>query len=128
RAMANIEATDATGKIEVAIAVDVFDSGAIRAGCKDRRGICRAARDGGLASGHERARLWPGNFRAKLDCFHWSLFAFTNGSPHQANWLIRHKKVTKSPRRPDQYPPTTIRRAFGWPVHVSTSRWAFRRD
>ena len=55
RAMADIEAADPAGKIEIAIAVDVLDGGAFGASGKNRRGVRRAAGNGGFAAGHQCA-------------------------------------------------------------------------
>jgi hypothetical protein len=55
RAVANVEAADAAGEIEIAIAVDVFDGGAVGARGEDGRGVRRTARNGGFAAGHQGA-------------------------------------------------------------------------
>jgi len=44
RAMADVEAADAAGKIEIAVAVDVLDGSAIGARGEHRRGVRSAAR------------------------------------------------------------------------------------
>src|SRR5215472_8923229 len=51
RAMANVKAADTSGKIEIAIAVDIFDCGTIRTSGENGRRIGGAARDGGFAAG-----------------------------------------------------------------------------
>src|SRR5690349_761604 len=68
--MAGVEAADAAGKIEIAIAVHVFDDGSCGTGSEDGRGVRRAARDGGFAAGHQRAGSWARDFGAKLNGFH----------------------------------------------------------
>src|SRR5579883_1996348 len=70
--MTHIEAADSAGEIEVAVAVNVFERGAIGGGDEDRHGVVGAARDSGFAAGHERARTRAGNFRADMDGFHGS--------------------------------------------------------
>ena len=74
RTVAGVEAPDAAGKIEIAIAVHVFEDRAFSARSEDGRGIGGAARDGGFAAGHESAGFRAGDFGAKLNGFH--------GEPH----------------------------------------------
>src|SRR5262249_41875464 len=52
RTMAAVEAADATGEVEITIAIHVFDDGACRACSEHRRGVIRTARDGGFAALH----------------------------------------------------------------------------
>src|SRR5260370_17706841 len=73
--MADVEAANAAGEIEKAIAVDVFDGGPVRAGGENRRGVRRAAGNGGFAAGHPCAGLGAGGFWANLNCFHSFLFS-----------------------------------------------------
>ena len=75
RAVANVEAADAAGKIDVPVAVDVFDGGAIGACRENGRGVGGPARDGSFAARHQRARTRPGNFRSNLNRSHF-LFLF----------------------------------------------------
>src|SRR5213082_1663327 len=70
RAVADIEAADAAGKIEIAIAIDVFDDSGFGARGENGIGVGRAARDRGFAAGHQSAGLGAGDFGAKLDGFH----------------------------------------------------------
>jgi hypothetical protein len=51
-AMANVEAADAAGKIEKAIAIDVLEKGAFGARGENGRGVIDAARDGRGAAAH----------------------------------------------------------------------------
>ena len=67
RAMADIEAADASGEIDIAIAVDVFDHRAVRARCENGRGVGGSARDGRFAARHKRTRPRPRNFRSNLN-------------------------------------------------------------
>src|SRR5215467_8253753 len=55
RAMPGVETPDATGKIEVAIAINVFEDGAFGARGENGRGVGGAARNGGFAAGHKGA-------------------------------------------------------------------------
>src|SRR4029077_19235665 len=57
RAVANIEAADAAGEIEIAIAVDVFDGGAVGGRGENWRSARRSARNRGFAAGHQGAGL-----------------------------------------------------------------------
>ncbi len=75
RAMADIEAADSSRKIDITVAIDVFDGSAIRTRCENGRGVGGPAGDGGLAAGHESARPRPGNFRSNLNRSHF-LFPF----------------------------------------------------
>jgi hypothetical protein len=68
--MADVEAADASGKIDEAVAVDVIDDRAFRSRGKERRGVIRAAGNGGFAAGHKDAGLGAGDFGAKLDGRH----------------------------------------------------------
>src|SRR5258708_27365697 len=70
RAMADVEATDAAGEIEIAVAVNVLDGGALGARGENGRGIRRAAWNSSFAARHQSAGLGSGDFGAKLDCFH----------------------------------------------------------
>src|SRR5205807_5005054 len=70
RTMASVEAADAAGKIEIAIAVEVFDDRAFSARSENGRGVGGAAGNGGFAAGHERAGFGAGDFGADLDGFH----------------------------------------------------------
>ncbi len=74
-AMADIEAADSSGEIDVAIAVDVFDGCAVGASGENGRGVGGTARDGSFATRHERARTRTWNFRSNLNCSHF-LFLF----------------------------------------------------
>src|SRR5260370_39699561 len=95
RAVADVEAANAAGEIEIAIAVDVLDGGAIRAGGENWRGVRRAAWNGGFAAGHQRAGLGARDFRGNLKCVHgfrFFIFRQKTGSPPPAGsgW---HKDV-----------------------------------
>ena len=72
RTVADIQAADAAGKIEIAVAVYVFDGDTVGACSKNRRGIGGTARNGSLAARHQRSRLRPGNFCFNLNCRHFS--------------------------------------------------------
>src|SRR6266567_6172067 len=72
-AVADVEAADAAGEIEIAIAVDILDGGAFGARGENRRGIRRTARNRGFAARHQWAGLGARYFRAKLNCFHFSV-------------------------------------------------------
>jgi hypothetical protein len=70
RTVTDIQATDAAGKVDVAIAIHVFNDGSFSARGEYGRGAVRAAGDGGFAAGHQGPRLWSRNFRAELNGFH----------------------------------------------------------
>src|SRR5258705_3487452 len=70
RAVADVEAANSAGEIEVAIAVDVIDSGAFGARGEDGSSVRGAAGNGGFAAGHQSARGLTGNFSANLDRLH----------------------------------------------------------
>ena len=70
RAVADVEAADAAGKIEISIAVDVLDGGAFGASGENRRGVRRAAGNGGFAARHQCAGFGSRYFRANLNCRH----------------------------------------------------------
>src|SRR5205807_6439552 len=69
RTVAGVEAADAAGKVDVAIAIHVFDDGSFSARGENGRGVGRAARDGGFGAGQGGAGVGAGNFRAGLDGF-----------------------------------------------------------
>ena len=50
RAMADVQAADAAGEIDVAIAVHIFERGAFGLGDVDRDGVAKPARDGVVAA------------------------------------------------------------------------------
>ena len=64
RAMADVEAADAAGEIDVAVTVYVFNQCAFGPCGENRRGIGGSTRDGSFATRHQRVRLRTGNFRA----------------------------------------------------------------
>src|SRR5271169_449220 len=97
--MADIEASDSAGEIDVPVAVDVFDSCAIGTRGENGCGISGTARDGGFATRHERARTRTWDFRSNLNRSHF-LFLFSLAASHTM---------------------------AGVP-NANTSRWAFRRD
>src|SRR5436309_14671350 len=70
RAMANIEAADAAGKIEIPIAVDVLDGGAFGASGENRRGVRRAAVNGRFSARDQCAGFGSRYLRANLNCRH----------------------------------------------------------
>ena len=72
RAVTYIENADATCKIEVAIAVNVFQHCAFGARCENWRGVENAARYGGLTTAHQLLRFWAWDWSAKLNCGHFS--------------------------------------------------------
>src|SRR6266581_1323602 len=71
--VADVEAADAAGEIEIAIAVNILDGGAFGARGENRRGIRRTARNRGFAARYQCAGLGARYFRAKLNCFHFSV-------------------------------------------------------
>src|SRR5260370_37168936 len=75
RTVADIEATDASGEIEIAITIDILDGGAVSSCGEDRRGIRSTAWNASLAAGHQRAALAGGYLGADLNrrhfCFPW---------------------------------------------------------
>src|SRR5437016_2972361 len=81
--MAGVEAADASGEIEIAIAVHVFEDRAFSARRENGRSVGRAARDGGFAADHEGARLGAGNFGADLNRFHGSVLRLVSSGPPQ---------------------------------------------
>src|SRR6266481_4767635 len=78
RAVADVEAADATGEIEIAIAVDVLDGGAFGARGENWRGVRRAAWNGGFAAGHQGAGLGAGYFGANLNGIHGFRFSISS--------------------------------------------------
>jgi hypothetical protein len=54
RAMSGIEAADAAGKINQAVAVNIFYDRSFRLGNKDRRGVISRLHDGSIAPLHKR--------------------------------------------------------------------------
>src|SRR5258707_510978 len=70
RAVADVEAADAAGEIEIAIAVDILDGGAFGGSGENGRGVRRAAGNGGFAAGHQGAGVGAGYFGANLNGFH----------------------------------------------------------
>jgi hypothetical protein len=71
-AMTDVEASDATGKIEIAVAVDIFQPSIFRLGNVNRRTVRKAARDGSGAALGKGLRLWAGNWCAELNSRHCS--------------------------------------------------------
>ena len=78
-AMASVEAADAAGEIQVAVAVDVFDPGAFGFFGENRRDELRAARDCGFAAREQCFGLGTGDFGAELNGFHVSISFFEFG-------------------------------------------------
>ncbi len=74
-AMSGVEAADATGEIDQAVAVDVFHDRAFGFGDKNRRGVISRLHDGGVAPLHQRLRTRPGNGSAKLNGGHKSVLS-----------------------------------------------------
>src|SRR5947209_8139912 len=72
RTVADIEAADTAGEIEVTIAIDVFERRAFGGCHEDGSTVVRTARNGGFASRHQRPRTGPGNFGANLNRSHFS--------------------------------------------------------
>src|SRR5260370_34909858 len=89
--MADVEAADAAGEIEIAIAVDVLDGGAVRAGGEAGRGVRRAGRNGGFAARHQGAGLGSGDFGANLNRVH--DFCFSSSSEKQIPRFARNDKA-----------------------------------
>ena len=69
-AMADVEAADAAGEIEVAVAVNVFEPGVFGLGNVDGRAVRKAAGHGFGAALGERLGLRAGNWCAKLNGRH----------------------------------------------------------
>ena len=69
-AMPDVEAADASGEVEVAVAVDVFEPGVFRLGDIDGRAVRKAAGHGFRAALGERLGLRAGNGSAKLNGRH----------------------------------------------------------
>ena len=90
--VADVHHPDATGKIEVHVAVDVGDADAVGGGGKHRRRMRDAARHRRLPSDHQRARSGTGNRRPNLDCGHGGL----------ADFLLNKCMVVNNSRRGDQ--------------------------
>src|SRR6266478_2126297 len=78
RAMADVEASNAASEIKIAIAVDVLDGGAVRAGGENWSGIRRAAWNGGFAAGHQGAGLGAWYFGANLNGVHGFRFSISS--------------------------------------------------
>ena len=70
RAMARIHDADASGEVEEAIAVHVFEHGAFGARGKNRRRVPNAARHGCLPTAHQFLRLRAGYRSTKLNRGH----------------------------------------------------------
>src|SRR5258708_12931849 len=85
RAVADVEAANSAGKIEVAIAGDVIDSGAFGARGEDGSSVRGAAGNGGFSAGHQGARFWNGNFTADLDRLYDTFFVPFTPPPSQAH-------------------------------------------
>jgi hypothetical protein len=83
--MADVEAADSAGEVDITVAVDIFDDRAIGTRGKDGRGVGGSARDGSLAASHERARSRSRNLRSKLNGSHF-LFLLA-ASPDAASVL-----------------------------------------
>ncbi len=60
-AVAGVEAADATGEIDEAVAVDVFDDGTFSLVDEDRRGMEGCADYGGVTAAHEFVRAGAGD-------------------------------------------------------------------
>ena len=69
-AMADVQAADAAGEIEIAIAVHVFEPCILCAGDEHRGRLRDAARDGRFAAGGERTRIRSRHRRFQLDRAH----------------------------------------------------------
>src|SRR5260370_23281613 len=70
RAVADIQAADASGDIEIALTIDILDGGAVSSCSENRRGIRRAAWNSSFTPRHQGARLGPRYFRANLNRRH----------------------------------------------------------
>src|SRR5262249_6698430 len=70
RFVSDVQAADASGEIEIAITVNIFDHGAAGAGGEDRRGVRGTTRYCGFAPRHQSSRLRSRNFRTNLNCGH----------------------------------------------------------
>ncbi len=77
--MADIQAADATGKIEIPIPVNIFDPGSFRLRRKYRRDQLRPPWNRGFAAREQCARFGSWNCRPNLYCFHGYLFLFKIG-------------------------------------------------
>jgi len=77
RAMADIVAADAAGKVDEAIAVDVLNHGAFGARGKNGSGVVDAARDGFTTALHQGTRFGSGNCGTQLDSSHFNTFLST---------------------------------------------------
>jgi len=66
RVVADVEAADTTGEIEIAIAVDVFDGGAVGARGENWRGVRRAAGNGGFRGAPSRRESWARVFSVRI--------------------------------------------------------------
>src|SRR6202043_4234435 len=69
-AVAGIQATDPSGKIEKLVAIHILNHRALRTRGEYWRGVIWSARNSGLASLHQRFGIGPGNFGSKLNAFH----------------------------------------------------------
>ena len=72
--MPHIEATDSAGEIDVAIAVEVLDPGALGFRSANRCNEIRTAGHGGFFACDESARLGTGDCGFDLNRFHGVLF------------------------------------------------------
>ena len=70
RAMSRVQRTDATGEIDKAVSVHVFQNGALGPSRKNRRSVISSASDRGFAPRHQSTGLRTRNFRTDLNRFH----------------------------------------------------------
>src|SRR5260370_7004114 len=77
-AVPNIEAANTTCKIEIAIAVDIFDPWAFGLCGENRGDKLRSPRNSGFAAGEQCAGLGTRNFSSDFDRFFSHVFPFQN--------------------------------------------------
>src|SRR5713226_7709194 len=98
RAVADIEAADTSGEIEIAITIDILDGGAVSSRGEDRRGIRRATWNSSFAARHQGARLGPRYFGANLNRRHFCFPDILRGPRDPARG--RSRTVCSRPRAP----------------------------
>src|SRR5260221_5762476 len=98
RAVTDVETANPACKIEIAIAVDVFERRALRRSHENGSAIVWPARNRGFAPGHQGPRARSGNFCANLNCRHFSTTQLESRRGSQA--LAWFRDILPSPRGP----------------------------
>ena len=102
RLMADVEAADAAGEIDVAIAVNVGERGAFSGRGENRDRVVWRARDGGFAAFHQRDRARAWDFRLDLNCGHFQYHPIGVSSRFTKTCLV--SRYSSSPHGPSSRP------------------------